>query len=125
MDALPPRRAPAHTHPRPTRPRARPRDPRRQVRPVPRPQCPPPQGPRPKGHFGFITDLKRLAADPNYIVPKDPDGSYLWTQIDDGDMPPDKAKAGPLTDEEKQEIQYWIKDGAPPPPDSAAFTPPP
>jgi mono/diheme cytochrome c family protein len=66
----------------------------------------------PKGKFGFITDLKRLAADPDYVVPGDPEGSYLWNQIDEGEMPPDEAKAGPLTEEETQAIQDWIKNGA-------------
>jgi len=71
--------------------------------------------PHPKGRFGFITDLRRLAKDPDYIVPGNPDSSYLWNQIDDGEMPPKKAKAGPLTDDEKAAIQAWIKDGATPP----------
>jgi mono/diheme cytochrome c family protein len=66
----------------------------------------------PKGKFGFVTDLKRLAADPDYVVPGDPAGSYLWNQIDDGEMPPDEAKAGPLTEEETQAIRDWIKNGA-------------
>jgi uncharacterized membrane protein len=80
--------------------------------------------PHPKGKFGFITNLRRLASDPDYVVPGDPDGSYLWNQIDDGEMPPKKAKAGPLTPEEKQAIQDWIKDGAPAPPDDPAASEP-
>src|SRR5436190_8105744 len=78
-------------------------------------QCHGPQLPHPKGKFGFITDLRRLGADANYVVPGDPGGSYLWNQIDDGEMPPKKAKAGPLTDQEKADIEEWIKAGAPAP----------
>src|SRR5262245_55887317 len=90
-------------------------------------QCHGPQVSHPKGKFGFITDLKRLAGDPNYVVPGDLDGSYVWTQIDDGDMPPKKAKAGPLTDQEKTDIQEWIRAGAPAPagePETVTPTPP-
>src|SRR5215510_7415318 len=72
-------------------------------------QCHGPKVARPKGHFGFITALKRLAADPNYVIPSDPEGSYLWNQSEDGEMPPDKAKAGPLTDDEKTAMVEWIK----------------
>lgn len=90
-------------------------------------QCHGPQLPHPKGKFGFITDLKRLGADANYVVRGDPGGSYLWNQIDDGEMPPKKAKAGPLTDQEKADVEEWIKAGAPAPagePETAAPAPP-
>jgi mono/diheme cytochrome c family protein len=83
-------------------------------------QCHGPKVARPKGHFGFITDLKRLAADPTYVVPGDPAGSFLWNRIEDGEMPPDKAKAGPLTDDEKTVIVEWIKAGAPAPADDVS-----
>jgi mono/diheme cytochrome c family protein len=82
-------------------------------------QCHGPQLSHPKGKFGFVTDLKRLATDPEFVVPGKPDGSYLWNQIDDGEMPPKKAKAGPLTEQEKTDIQEWIKAGAPAPPGDA------
>src|ERR1051325_3861648 len=85
-------------------------------------QCHGPGVARPKGHFGFVTDLKRFAEDPNYVVPDDPEGSYLWTQIEDGEMPPEKARAGPMTDEEKTTVIEWIKAGAPPAPDDPQFT---
>jgi hypothetical protein len=78
-------------------------------------QCHGPQVPHPKGKFGFVTNLKRLAADSDYVVPGKPEDSYLWNQIDDGEMPPSKAKAGPLTDSEKHDIQEWITVGAPAP----------
>jgi mono/diheme cytochrome c family protein/uncharacterized membrane protein len=78
-------------------------------------QCHGPRLPRPKSGFGFVTDLARLAASPKYIVPGDPDGSFLWRQIAEGEMPPDNAKAGPLTDAERDAVQGWIRSGAPVP----------
>lgn len=67
----------------------------------------------PKGNFGFITDLRRLAASPDYVVPGKPEESEIWKKISDGDMPPNTAKAGPLTDADKQAILAWIQAGAP------------
>src|SRR5262245_25870954 len=88
-------------------------------------QCHGPQLAHPKGKFGFVTNLARLAADPSYVVPGDPEESYLWNQIDDGEMPPKKAKAGPLTDQEKADIQAWIQAGAPAPAGEPEVVPPP
>lgn len=79
-------------------------------------QCHGPQLERPKGRFGFVTDLTRLAADPDFIVPGQPQDSYLWTQIADGQMPPAKARNGPLTTPQRDAILAWIKAGAPTPP---------
>jgi uncharacterized membrane protein len=76
-------------------------------------QCHGPELSHPKSGFGFVTDLSRLAATPEYIVPGQPDKSRLWKEIDDGDMPPDNAKAGPLTDPQRAAILDWIKAGAP------------
>ena len=59
--------------------------------------CHGPQAAKPK-KFGYITDLKRLAANPKYVIPHDPDKSGVWQSIDEGDMPPDDAKTGPLSD---------------------------
>ena len=71
---------------------------------------------RPKGKFGYVLDLARMAANPRLVVPSDAAHSKLWQQIDDGDMPPDDAKAGPLSDSEKQVVRSWIEAGAPVPP---------
>ena len=70
---------------------------------------------RPKGKFGYVLDLPRIAANPRLIVRSDPAHSKLWQEIDEGDMPPDDAKAGPLSDSEKQIIRSWIEAGAPAP----------
>lgn len=71
---------------------------------------------RPKGKFGYVLDLARVAANPRLVVPSDVAHSKLWQQIDEGDMPPDDAKAGPLSDSEKQIVRSWIEAGAPAPP---------
>ena len=78
-------------------------------------QCHSADLPRPKGKFGYVLDLPRVAANPRLIVPSDPAHSKLWQQIESGDMPPDDAKAGPLSDSEKQTIRSWIEAGAPGP----------
>lgn len=69
--------------------------------------------PRPKGRFGYVLDLKRVAANRELIVPSFPDESGLWELVDRGEMPPDDSPSGPLTDEEKEAIRAWITAGAP------------
>src|SRR3954451_15287870 len=76
--------------------------------------CHGPQAAKPK-KFGYVTDLMRLAANPKYVIPHDPDKSGLWQAIDEGDMPPDDAKTGPLSDVQKQTVRNWIEAGAPAP----------
>jgi uncharacterized membrane protein len=69
-----------------------------------------------------VTDLKRLTASNKYVTPGHPDQSELWKEIDEGDMPPDKARAGPLTPAEKDAIFQWIVGGAPPLDEVASIT---
>jgi uncharacterized membrane protein len=69
--------------------------------------------PHPKAGFGFVTDLRRLVASEKYVVPGSLERSRLWSEIDEGDMPPDEARAGPLTAVEKNAIRRWIVGGAP------------
>jgi len=78
-------------------------------------QCHGPQLPKPKGKFGYVLDLKRVAANPDLVVPGKPEDSQLWDLIDNDEMPAEGAKAGPLSKEEKQTIRDWIAAGAPPP----------
>lgn len=78
-------------------------------------ECHSPKLSHPKGKFGFVLDLRRVASSPKIVVPFHPGASKLWKKIDDGDMPPDDASAGPLTDREKQTIRAWIEAGAPAP----------
>src|SRR5262249_4598145 len=58
-------------------------------------QCHGPQLPKPKGKFGYVLDLKRVAANPDLVVPGKPEESQLWDLIDNGEMPAENAKAGP------------------------------
>jgi mono/diheme cytochrome c family protein len=67
---------------------------------------------KPKGRFGFVLDLGRVAADPRLVVPFKPDNSTLWTLIRNDEMPPPKAPTGPLTPSEKELIHDWIASGA-------------
>jgi len=78
-------------------------------------ECHGPNLAKPRGQFGFITDLPRLAKSPEYIIPGDPDKSDLWNQIASGEMPPRRATNGPLTQEEKDTVLAWVKAGAPSP----------
>jgi len=75
---------------------------------------------KPKGKFGYILDLGRLAGNPKIVVPGKPGESTLWELVSGDEMPPEDAKAGPLTAEEKDLIHDWIAAGAPALPASAA-----
>jgi mono/diheme cytochrome c family protein len=72
--------------------------------------CHGPNLPRPKGRFGYVLDLKRLAANPELVVPGKPDESELWEVIRRNEMPP----RNPLSDEQKETVRSWIQAGAPP-----------
>lgn len=77
-------------------------------------QCHSPKLSHPKGKLGYILDLPRLAANPKLVIRFHPEASKLWTKIEVGDMPPDDARAGDLTEAERQAIRRWIQAGAPP-----------
>lgn len=68
----------------------------------------------------YLHELGPLASNPEWVVPHEPEKSYLWTLIRDGDMPAKGAKAGPLNAQEKETIRAWIAAGAPVPPPSAS-----
>jgi hypothetical protein len=67
---------------------------------------------KPKGKFGYVLDLARVAANPKMVVPFHPDESKLWQLIRDDKMPAEDAKAGALTAEQKTVIRAWIESGA-------------
>jgi len=75
--------------------------------------CHGPDLPRPRGRFGYVLDLKRLAADPEKIVPGRPAESELWALVEHNEMPPPDAPRGPLTPSEKETIRAWIETGVP------------
>jgi uncharacterized membrane protein/mono/diheme cytochrome c family protein len=86
------------------------------VREVFRAHCTECHGPdlaRPKGEFGYVLDLDRVAANPDYVLAGQPDRSVLYRQLvaEDPDerMPPPNAKrSGPLTAFEIEAVRLWI-----------------
>jgi uncharacterized membrane protein/mono/diheme cytochrome c family protein len=69
---------------------------------------------KPKGRFGYVLDLARVAGNREMVVPSAPDESELWELVRRNEMPPDDSPSGPLTQEQKEVIRAWIKAGAPP-----------
>jgi mono/diheme cytochrome c family protein/uncharacterized membrane protein len=68
---------------------------------------------KPRGRFGYVTDLVRIAANREMVVPGAPDESELWELIKRGEMPPADSPTGPLSVEQKEAIRGWIAAGAP------------
>ena len=79
---------------------------------------------RPKGRFGYVLDLQRLAADPEKVIPLRPTESELWMLVEAGEMPPADSPRGPLSPAEKEVIREWIAAGAPDPSAASLNTPP-
>src|SRR5437588_348052 len=75
--------------------------------------CHGPNLPKPKGRFGYVLDLARVAANPEMVVPGAPDESELWELVRRGEMPRDGSPTGPLSDKEKGVLHDWIAAGAP------------
>ena len=69
--------------------------------------CHGPQREKPRGDFGYVLDLNRLAAEPALVRPGHPDQSELWQLIHDGDMPP--ASSPRLSGPEQYIIENWIR----------------
>jgi uncharacterized membrane protein len=75
--------------------------------------CHGPELPRPKGKFGYVLDLKRVADNADYVVRGDPEKSELFKMVRDNEMPGEDANVPPLTDEEKDFVKRWVEIGAP------------
>ena len=69
---------------------------------------------KPRGRFGYVLDLPRVAANREMIVPGSPDESELWELVNRGEMPPADSPTGSLSQEQKAVIHNWIAAGAPP-----------
>lgn len=80
---------------------------------------------KPKGKFGYVTDLRRVAENPKLVVPSKPEESRLWELVEGDEMPPEDAKSGALTPAEKETVRAWIAAGASAPDPSAADANPP
>jgi mono/diheme cytochrome c family protein len=74
--------------------------------------CHGPELAKPEGRFGYVSDLARLAANAEMVIPYFPDESEIWQLIRRAEMPPDDSPTGPLTSEEKEVIRSWIAKGA-------------
>jgi uncharacterized membrane protein len=75
--------------------------------------CHGPELPRPKGKFGHVLDLKRVADNPEYVVRGDPGKSDLYIMVRDDEMPGEDASVPPLTPAEKEIVRRWVEIGAP------------
>lgn len=69
--------------------------------------------PKPQGRFGYVLDLRRLAGNPEMVIPFRPDESELWVLVNKDEMPPADSPKGPLTATEKEAIRNWVAAGAP------------
>jgi uncharacterized membrane protein len=75
--------------------------------------CHGPELPRPKGKFGHVLDLQRMADNPDYVLRGDPENSELYIMVRDDEMPGEDAPVPALTPEEKEIVKRWIDIGAP------------
>jgi uncharacterized membrane protein/mono/diheme cytochrome c family protein len=71
----------------------------------------------------YLHELRQVASNPEWVVPHEPEKSYLWTLLRDDDMPAKGAKAGPLNAQEKELVRAWIAAGAMAPESEAAIAP--
>lgn len=69
--------------------------------------------PRPKGKFGYVLDLQRVADNPDYVVRGDVNRSEMFLMVRDNEMPGEDANVEPLTPEEVATVARWIEVGAP------------
>lgn len=77
--------------------------------------CHGPDLPSPKGRFGYVLDLRRIAGNPEMVIPDRPEESELWLLVSRGEMPPTDSPRGPLGAAEKETVRAWIAAGAPEP----------
>src|SRR5579862_2856562 len=59
---------------------------------------------KPKGRFGYVLELARVAGNPEMVVPSSPEESELWELVRRGEMPPEESPTGPLSNAEKEII---------------------
>jgi len=68
---------------------------------------------KPRGRFGYVLDLRRVAANPEMVIPSQPDQSELWVLVQQDEMPPPDSPAGSLSADQKEIVRKWIAAGAP------------
>ena len=69
--------------------------------------------PKPKGKFGYVLDLKRIAGNPDYVVRGNPEKSELYVMVRNEEMPGEDTDVPPLTADEKKSVEAWVLAGAP------------
>jgi uncharacterized membrane protein/mono/diheme cytochrome c family protein len=77
---------------------------------------------KPKGRFGYVLDLARVAGDREKIIRGAPEESELWELVRRGEMPPEDSPTGPLTADQKETVRAWIAAGASVPASDNAVT---
>ena len=75
--------------------------------------CHGPELARPKGKFGYVLDLARVAENPDYVIRLKPADSEIYKMVLHDEMPGEDANVPPLTPEEKDVVKHWIELGAP------------
>ncbi len=75
--------------------------------------CHGPELPRPKGKFGYVLDLKRVAANEEWVIRGKPADSELFSMVLHNEMPGEDANVPPLTPQELDAVKHWIELGAP------------
>lgn len=68
---------------------------------------------RPKGKFGYVMDLKRVAANEDWVTDRKASKSELFRLVNEDEMPGKDSKSGPATAAEKLALRHWIEMGAP------------
>ncbi|MEQ1854151.1 MAG: DUF2231 domain-containing protein [Chthoniobacteraceae bacterium] len=69
--------------------------------------------PKPKGKFGYVLDLQRVAENPEYVIRGEPGESEIYLLVKNDEMPGEDSDVPPLTDEEKRTVERWVRVGAP------------
>ncbi len=64
-----------------------------------------------EGGFNFVLRLDKLTDDDAYVTASDSENSYLFTRIEDGEMPP-PGEGEPFSESELELVRAWIDAGA-------------
>jgi len=75
--------------------------------------CHGPDLPKPRGRFGYVLDLNRVAANREMVIPGSPEESELWGLVSADEMPPPDSPTGQMSAAQKETIRSWIAAGAP------------
>lgn len=68
---------------------------------------------KPKGKFGYVLDLKKVAANEDYIIAGDLKHSELYQMVVKNEMPGEDSDIPPLTPDELKIVARWVMVGAP------------